>query len=92
MIGLNIHQNYLKVMVSQFNEAKRSKDPDNELKVLERMSEATDSMSDFGIVEQKVRGGDMNWSVSTVVTIYIYIYTSRNPSLAYAFESDAHVY
>ena len=51
-------------MVGQTNDTKRSRDADGELKLLERMADATQSMSDFGMVEQKVRGGDMNWAVS----------------------------
>ena len=62
LIGLNVHQNYLKVMISQQNEAKRGGD-DDILKFLERMHDATETMSDYAVAEHAVRSGDMNWGL-----------------------------
>lgn len=62
LIGLNVHQNYLKVMISQHNEAKLGGD-DDVLKFLERMHDATETMSDYAVAEQAIRGGDMNWGL-----------------------------
>ena len=62
-MGLTVHQNYLKVMVNQFLETKRSSDQAAELAFLDRMFEATEAMSDFAVAEQGVRGGDQNWGL-----------------------------
>ena len=62
-MGLNVHQNYLKVMVSQFLETKRSSDQSAEIACLDRMCDATNAMSDFGVSEHCVRGGDQNWEL-----------------------------
>lgn len=60
--GLIVQQNYLKVVQSSFNEAKRSKDQAEEQKVLERMHAAAESMSDFAHAENLLRG-EQNWSL-----------------------------
>jgi replication factor C subunit 1 len=62
LIGLNVHQNYLKVMISSYNDAKKEGDA-AALKFLERMHDATLTMSDYAVAEQAIRGGDMNWSL-----------------------------
>jgi len=62
LMGLMVQQNYLKVMVNQYQTSKRSGDseiPD----FLDRMYDATSSMSDFAVAEQAVRGGDQNWGL-----------------------------
>lgn len=69
LMGLNVHQNYLKVMISQFQETKRQNDMDAELKCVERMHEATQSMSDFAIAENVVRGGDQVWALLPLCSI-----------------------
>jgi replication factor C subunit 1 len=61
-VGLLVQQNYIKVMQGQFNDAKRSNDQSNILGVLERMSQASDAMSDFAEAENGLRGGQ-NWSL-----------------------------
>lgn len=49
LMGLNLHQNYPKIMQPQFQETKRRGDDDAELAVLERLQKAMDSMSDFAV-------------------------------------------
>lgn len=63
LIGINVHQNYLKVMVGGYQEAVRSKDDAKMDAFVDRMHESTLAMSDFAVGEQAVRGGDMNWSL-----------------------------
>lgn len=63
LMGLMVHQNYPKVMVSQFQETRRSGDTASELSVLERMFKATQSMSDYSLAEHAVRSGDQNWGL-----------------------------
>jgi replication factor C subunit 1 len=62
-MGLNVHQNYLKVMVSPFQRSKAQNNSQAELECLERMSAATHCMSDFGLAEETVRGGNQNWGL-----------------------------
>jgi len=62
LMGLNVHQNYLKVIISQFQESKRSGDMDAESNILHRMHEATQSMSDYALVEHSLRG-EQNWQL-----------------------------
>ncbi len=69
LMGLNVHQNYVKVMISQFQETKKKNDEEEELACLERMHAATDSMSDFGVVENAVRGGDQNWALLPLCSV-----------------------
>jgi len=63
IMGLNVHQNYLKVMLNQFLETKRSHNQSAEIELLDRMHDATAAMSDFAVVENSVRGGDQNWGL-----------------------------
>lgn len=63
LIGLNVHQNYLKVMVGGYQDAVRSKDDAKMDAFVDRMHDSTLAMSDFAVGEQAVRGGDMNWSL-----------------------------
>lgn len=60
LMGLLVHQNYPKVLSNQFNQAKTT-----ELKqqVVSRLSDATKTMSDYGLVEHMVRGGDQHWEL-----------------------------
>jgi replication factor C subunit 1 len=67
-VGLLVHQNYLKIMQPQFNDVKRSDDGDKMVDFLERMHDATQSMSDFGMVENSLRG-DQNWSLLPVTAM-----------------------
>jgi len=62
-MGLNVHQNYLRVMGGQFQEMKRSYDSSLEITFLNRMYAATAAMSDFAVAELSVRGGDQNWGL-----------------------------
>mmetsp|Transcript_24423 Transcript_24423/g.36418 ORF Transcript_24423/g.36418 Transcript_24423/m.36418 type:complete len:277 (-) Transcript_24423:86-916(-) len=50
-------------MTPQFSETKRNADMDAELGCLDRMYDATASMSDFAIAENKIRGGDQLWEL-----------------------------
>jgi replication factor C subunit 1 len=62
--GLIVQQNYLKIMNPQFLEVKRTHDAHKALELLERMHAAAHTMSDYNLVENKIRGGsDMNWSL-----------------------------
>mmetsp|Transcript_40506 Transcript_40506/g.49315 ORF Transcript_40506/g.49315 Transcript_40506/m.49315 type:complete len:341 (+) Transcript_40506:3-1025(+) len=63
LMGLNVHQNYLKVMTSQLQRTKQNGDFEAELEVIERMHEATHTMSDFALAEHAVRSGDQNWGL-----------------------------
>lgn len=73
LMGLNVHQNYLKVMISQFQETKRADDPDAEASVLDRMEKATLSMSDYGVSEHRVMSGDQLWQVRSKIDFYFII-------------------
>ena len=63
LVGLLVQQNYPKVMNGQFHATKRTNDPMAEQEFLERMHQATASMSDFAVVEHEIRTGDQNWSL-----------------------------
>jgi replication factor C subunit 1 len=63
LMGLNVHQNYLKVALGQFNNAKLKGDETTELAALDELHEATMAMSDFGVCENQLRGADQNWSL-----------------------------
>jgi replication factor C subunit 1 len=67
-MGLNVHQNYLRVMGNQFLETKRGHDQDAEIAFLERMHAATEAMSDFGVAEHAVRG-EQNWGLLPLCSI-----------------------
>lgn len=69
LMGINVHQNYLKVMVGGYQEAARSKDDDKMDAFVERMHDATLAMSDFAVGDQAVRGGDMNWGLLPFVSM-----------------------
>ncbi len=59
--GLLVQQNYLKVLQGPFGEAKR-KNSASQLKVLHRMSDAAEALSDYDLAENQLRGGQ-NWSL-----------------------------
>lgn len=61
-MGLNVHQNYLKVMIGQIQEAKRKSNAEVEIDVINRMFEAAKSMSDFAVAEEAVRS-QQSWQV-----------------------------
>ncbi|KAL7522277.1 hypothetical protein ACHAWX_006975 [Stephanocyclus meneghinianus] len=69
LMGLNIHQNYLKVCLGQFNNAKLKGDEETELRALNDMHDATMAMSDFGMCEEELRGVDQNWSLLPLCSI-----------------------
>lgn len=69
LMGLNVHQNYLKVALGQFNNAKLKNDDDLELQALNELHEATLAMSDFGMCEDQLRGADQNWSLLPLCSI-----------------------
>eukprot|EP00571_Detonula_confervacea_P010552 CAMPEP_0172304216 /NCGR_PEP_ID=MMETSP1058-20130122/5649_1 /TAXON_ID=83371 /ORGANISM="Detonula confervacea, Strain CCMP 353" /LENGTH=1204 /DNA_ID=CAMNT_0013015351 /DNA_START=106 /DNA_END=3718 /DNA_ORIENTATION=- len=69
MMGLMVHQNYLKVCQGQFNGAKLKGDDDAEMDALNQVCEATRAMSDFGVCEENLRGGDQNWSLLPLCSV-----------------------
>jgi replication factor C subunit 1 len=62
MMGLLVHQNYPKIMSGQFL---RTTDLAERQDILDRAAEATETMSDFGLMENMVRGGDQHWELLT---------------------------
>lgn len=69
LMGLMVHQNYLKVTQGQFNNAKVHGTEEDELAVLEQIHKATDAMSDFGMCEESLRGGDQNWALLPLCSV-----------------------
>jgi replication factor C subunit 1 len=69
MMGLMVHQNYLKVCMGAYNGAKLGGDADVELSALDRVYEAAAAMSDFGMCEESLRGGDQNWSLLPLCSV-----------------------
>jgi replication factor C subunit 1 len=68
MMGLMVHQNYLKVCNGGYNSAKLATGGSGgsalaEIDALNQTYEATAAMSDFGMCEESLRGGDQNWSL-----------------------------
>ena len=66
MMGLMVHQNYLKVCNGGYNSAKLATCGQSalaEIDALNQTYEATAAMSDFGMCEESLRGGDQNWSL-----------------------------
>ena len=63
LMGLNVHQNYPKVLIGQYTEAKRANDEAKTLEFLERMHDATEAMSDYAVAEHAIRSGDQNWGL-----------------------------
>ena len=63
MMGLLVHQNYPKVIAQQYtNQAKTTEEKQV---VANRLADATAAMSDFGVLEEMVRGGDQHWELLT---------------------------
>ena len=62
LMGLMVHQNYLKVALQKFQQTKVKSDISGELQCLNDMFAGTQSMSDFGLVEHSMRG-DQNWGL-----------------------------
>lgn len=73
LMGLMTHQNYPKVMVSQFSKTKASGDSDAEAAVMDRLHDATLSMSDYALTENRLRAGQ-SWSVR----IFFYSFSTCN--------------
>ncbi|KAL7531071.1 hypothetical protein ACHAXR_003826, partial [Thalassiosira sp. AJA248-18] len=69
LMGLMVHQNYLKVSMGQYTGAKLRGDDNDELNALNQMHEATHAMSDFGMCEESLRGGDQNWSLLPLCSV-----------------------
>jgi replication factor C subunit 1 len=63
MTGMLVQQNYPKILQSQYLAIKKNEDPYAEQELLERFHKATESMSDYNIIENQIRGGDSNWSL-----------------------------
>ena len=62
MMGLLVHQNYPKVIS---NEYKRATSVKEKQEISDRLADATAAMSDFGVLESMVRGGDQHWELLT---------------------------
>ena len=69
LMGLMVHQNYLKVCGGQFQNAKVKGTEDDQVDALNQMYEATEAMSDFGMVEENLRGGDQNWALLPLCSV-----------------------
>lgn len=69
LMGLNVHQNYPKVMVREYQDIVRIKDESRMGEFLDRMHDATRAMSDFAIGEETLRGGDQNWSLLPFISM-----------------------
>jgi len=69
LMGLLVHQNYLKTVNSRFLKTRTSGDVSAEYSCLEDMYQGTQSMSDFAMVEHAVRGGDQNWGLLPLCSI-----------------------
>ncbi|EJK63089.1 hypothetical protein THAOC_16273, partial [Thalassiosira oceanica] len=69
LMGLMVHQNYPKVLTGMYNRAKVNDDDDEEEAALNAVYDATEAMSDFGLVEEHLRGGDQNWSLLPLCSI-----------------------
>jgi replication factor C subunit 1 len=63
LTGLLVEQNYPKVVNGQYLKLKQQHDPIAEQALLERFHKAAESMSDYNLVENRIRGGDANWSL-----------------------------
>jgi replication factor C subunit 1 len=61
-VGLMVQQNYLRVVQNDFSQTVRTKNDDEGVKVLERMSAAADSMSDFDLVSTTIMRSQ-NWTL-----------------------------
>ena len=62
MIGLNVQQNYLKIMLGAYQATAREKDDDKMISFVDRMCDAASTMSDFAVAEESLRG-DQNWGL-----------------------------
>lgn len=62
LMGLMVHQNYLKVVNQKFLQAKTKVDMQGELDCIKGMYSGTESMSDFAVVENVLRG-EQNWGL-----------------------------
>jgi len=69
LMGLNVHQNYLQVMIAPFQETKRRGDTKAELQCLNRMLDSTISMSDYAVVDHAVMSGDQQWGLLPLCAI-----------------------
>jgi replication factor C subunit 1 len=63
MVGLIVQQNYLRVIQNQHLKKQQKGEPDPKEDLLERMHQASMSMSDYNLVESQIRGGDGNWGL-----------------------------
>lgn len=61
-VGLMVQQNYLRVVQGDFSQTVRNKNDDEGVKVLERMSAAADSMSDFDLASTAIMRSQ-NWTL-----------------------------
>jgi replication factor C subunit 1 len=63
LMGLLVHQNYLKVAVKPFLNTKTKGDAHAEHQSLVDMYKGTEAMSDYAVAEHGVRSGDQNWGL-----------------------------
>jgi replication factor C subunit 1 len=62
LMGLMCHQNYLKIVNQKYLKTKTDGDMDAELECLKQMYKGTETMSDFALAEEAVRG-NQNWGL-----------------------------
>lgn len=69
MVGMIVEQNYPRVIQNQFLRIKQKGDAQAEQALLERMHQAAESMSEYNLVENQIRGGDLNWSLLPIAAM-----------------------
>ena len=68
LMGLMVHQNYLKVVNQKYLTTKTKGDMEGELECLKNMYEGTKCMSDFAMAEDRVRAGQ-NWGLLPLCSV-----------------------
>jgi len=61
LMGLLVHQNYIKVILPQYQQTLVNSNIDEGLTIMERLYQATNSMSDYAMAEHTVRSNDQLW-------------------------------
>jgi len=63
LMGLLVHQNYIKIAVKPFLQTKMKGDANAEHQALVDLYKGTEAMSDYAVAEHGVRSGDQNWGL-----------------------------
>ena len=69
LMGLNVHSNYLQVLIAPFQDTKRRGNSNAELQCLDRMFQSTSTMSDYAVVDHAVMSGDQQWALLPLCAI-----------------------